>query len=127
MAAQGSATTLADFARTCLSHLGRQEVHKFILGAVQRSGASSVDHASVDARNLVHEIVRQWPTTDAAALCRSIHKGMDEQARIALIMSLEPQLGDSECEFLAAACARQTSTASASTQTASDTDASTLS
>ena len=66
---------------------------------------------------LKEHLAGKWSTKHVIALTCAMHRGLDEPGRIALISALEPQLGDEECEFLAAACARERSVAHVTTQT----------
>jgi hypothetical protein len=64
------------------------------------------------------QVVSGWPPSESISLCCALHAALKVPSRVQLVIALEPQLGEDECDFLAAACAREKAVAHAGTQTA---------
>ena len=73
--------------------------------------------APMEALAVVKDETSRWPAKQIIALAKALHLALDGHQRLALVTALEPQFLDEECEFLAAACAREKTLVTVATQT----------
>ena len=131
--AQWDSSVLTRMVASCLAHLPADELTDLMRAAVLDSSSGRTDNrrrlamgtamdalhsaSASEAREVLIASVATWPPSEIIDFVCELHKSLSDASRVQLITTLEPQLGDDECEFLAAACAHEKVLAHRATQT----------
>jgi len=131
--AQWDSSLLTRMLASCLAHLPADELTDLMRAAVLDSSSGRTDNrrrlamgtamdalhsaSASEAREVLIASVATWPPSEIIDFVCELHKSLSDASRVQLITTLEPQLGDDECEFLAAACAHEKVLAHRATQT----------